>query len=166
VPRVLHPEFGYLGTPNFGRRLTVFAVCGLVAGVAGVNIFKADRDPDSTSAMALAPAARPKKANSRRSPPTRAHSGPIAKNRPRSISGAIALRCSHATTLYTGHQRATANCCGCNWSPRRTGSPPIRAGISRRCRIGGDPSGFCKYSRCCICCGGHACSSSYDANTQ
>ena len=56
MPRVLHPEFGYLGTPNFGRRLIVFAVCGLVAGVAGVNVFKADREPDSTSAMALAPA--------------------------------------------------------------------------------------------------------------
>jgi hypothetical protein len=56
VPRVLHPEFGYLGVPTFGRRLIMFALCGLVAGVAGVNVFKAGREPDPTSAMALAPA--------------------------------------------------------------------------------------------------------------
>jgi hypothetical protein len=56
VPGDLHPEFGYLGIPNFGRRLIVFAVCGLVAGVAGVNVFKADREPDPTTARALAPA--------------------------------------------------------------------------------------------------------------
>ncbi len=54
MPAVLHPEFGYLGISNFGRRLIVFAFCGLVAGVAGVNVFKADREPDPISAMALA----------------------------------------------------------------------------------------------------------------
>jgi hypothetical protein len=56
VPRVLHPEFGYLGAPNFGGRLIVFAVCGLLAGIIGVNVFKGSRDPDPTSTMALAPA--------------------------------------------------------------------------------------------------------------
>jgi hypothetical protein len=55
VPGVLHPEFGYLGIPNFARRLIFFSLCGLVAGVAGVNVFKGGREPDRTSAMALAP---------------------------------------------------------------------------------------------------------------
>jgi hypothetical protein len=41
----LHPEFGYLGIPTFGRTLIMLALCGLVAGVAGVNVFKAGREP-------------------------------------------------------------------------------------------------------------------------
>jgi hypothetical protein len=55
VPRVLHPEFGYLGIPTFGRKLIMLALCGSVAVVAGVNVFKAGGEPDPTSAMALAP---------------------------------------------------------------------------------------------------------------
>jgi hypothetical protein len=49
-----HPEFGYIGTSSFRRGFIAFVVCGLVAGVSGIIIFKTD--PDPMSAMALAPA--------------------------------------------------------------------------------------------------------------
>jgi hypothetical protein len=96
VPRVLHPEFGYLGTPNFGRRFIVFAVCGLVAGVAGVNVFKADRDPDPTSAMALAPA----EAVSNILGGSAAEKGEFAQKTPN--TGALKSHCQKQATEYLG----------------------------------------------------------------
>jgi hypothetical protein len=94
VPRVLHPEFGYLGIPNFGRRFIVFAVCGLVAGASGVNIFIADRDPDPKSAMALAPGS---PAEIAKSP-----SGTREFARKSSDTGAIKPRCQNSATEHLG----------------------------------------------------------------
>jgi len=54
--RVLHPEFGYVGTSSFCRTFMALLVCGLLAGASGVAIFKAEPDPDPRDAMALAPA--------------------------------------------------------------------------------------------------------------
>jgi hypothetical protein len=51
--RVLHPEFGYVGTSTFCRILIAFLVCGLIAGASGVIRFKAAPQPDPKDAMAL-----------------------------------------------------------------------------------------------------------------
>ena len=92
MPRVLHPEFGYLGIPNFGRRFIVFAVCGLVAGASGVNMFIADREPDPTSAMALAPGS---PAEIAKSP---SGTGEFARKSP--DKGAIKPRCQNSATEH------------------------------------------------------------------
>jgi hypothetical protein len=52
--RVLHPEFGYVGTSSFCRILVAFLVCGLIAGASGVIRFKEAPEPDPKDAMALA----------------------------------------------------------------------------------------------------------------
>jgi hypothetical protein len=52
--RVLHPEFGYVGTSSFCRIIVAFLVCGLIAGASGVIMFKAAPEPDPEDAMALA----------------------------------------------------------------------------------------------------------------
>jgi len=54
--RVLHPEFGYAGTPGFCRRFIAFVVCGLVAVWSGVALFKAGPDPKDAVALASAEA--------------------------------------------------------------------------------------------------------------
>ena len=53
--RILHPEFGYAGTPSFFRPITAFVVCGLMAGAMSFVIFDAQPDRDPRDAMALAP---------------------------------------------------------------------------------------------------------------
>ena len=52
--RVLHPEFGYVGTSSFCRIFVAFLVCGLIAGASGVIRFKAAPQGDPKDAMALA----------------------------------------------------------------------------------------------------------------
>lgn len=54
--RVLHPEFGYAGTPGFCRRFVAFVVCGLVAVWSAVALFKAGPDPKDAMALASAQA--------------------------------------------------------------------------------------------------------------
>ena len=54
--RVLHPEFGYVGTSSFCRTFAAFVVCGLIAGAIGFGIFNLQPDRDPLDAMALAPA--------------------------------------------------------------------------------------------------------------
>jgi hypothetical protein len=100
VPRVLHPEFGYLGVPTFGRRLIMFALCGLVAGVAGVNVFKAGREPDPTSAMALAPA----EALGNTVLVSPAEKGEFAQNIPN--TGALRSDCQKEATEYVARNCA------------------------------------------------------------
>ena len=53
--RVLHPEFGYVGTPSLNRPFMAFVVCGLIAGAISVAIFNPEPDYDRMDAMALAP---------------------------------------------------------------------------------------------------------------
>jgi hypothetical protein len=52
--RVLHPEFGYVGTSSLCRILVAFLVCGLIVGASSVIRFKAAPQPDPKDAMALA----------------------------------------------------------------------------------------------------------------
>jgi hypothetical protein len=52
--RVLHPEFGYVGTLSFCRIVVAFLVCALIAGASGVIRFKAAPQGDPKDAMALA----------------------------------------------------------------------------------------------------------------
>jgi hypothetical protein len=103
VPRVpvLHPEFGYIGTPSFSRGLIAFVVCGLVAGASAVSIFKAD--PDPRSAMALAPA-EALSSTARSSPRGIAESnsgkGEFAQETP--TTGAMKPRCQKNATEHLG----------------------------------------------------------------
>jgi hypothetical protein len=64
--RVLHPEFGYVGTSRFCRTFVAFLVCGFIAGAISFGIFNRQHDRDPLDAMALAPAEtlRPPKAPS------------------------------------------------------------------------------------------------------
>jgi hypothetical protein len=52
--RVLHPEFGYVGTSSFCRIVVAFLVCAFIAGASGVIRFKAAPQGDPKDAMALA----------------------------------------------------------------------------------------------------------------
>ena len=64
--RVLHPEFGYVGTSRFCRTFVAFLVCGFIAGAISFGIFNRQHGRDPLDAMALAPAEtlRPPKAPS------------------------------------------------------------------------------------------------------
>src|SRR5215470_9278407 len=56
--RVRHPEFGYLGSPGFFRRLGVVVSCvalGLAAGASGLKTPAPDSRSDPLHAMAQAP---------------------------------------------------------------------------------------------------------------
>jgi hypothetical protein len=52
--RVMHPEFGYVGTSSFCRILVALLVCVLMAVASSVIRFKAAPRPDPKDAMALA----------------------------------------------------------------------------------------------------------------
>jgi hypothetical protein len=54
--RVLHPEFGYVGSPSFCRTFVALVICGLIVGAISAGIFKLEPDRDPMDAMALAPA--------------------------------------------------------------------------------------------------------------
>jgi len=64
--RVLHPEFGYVGTSRFCRTFVAFLVCGFIAGAISFGIFNRQHGRDPLDAMAFAPAEtlRPPKAPS------------------------------------------------------------------------------------------------------
>ena len=66
--RVLHPEFGYVGTSRLCRTFVAFLVCGFITGAISFGIFNRQHDRDPLDAMALAPAEtlRPPKAPSAR----------------------------------------------------------------------------------------------------
>jgi hypothetical protein len=102
--RELHPELGYIGTPSFARGFLVFVVCGLIAGVSALTMFKAEPDPDPMSAMALAPP----EAQSNTARPTSLDSE-IGKSisvngeaRETPTSGAIKSRCEKSATDLAG----------------------------------------------------------------
>ena len=103
--RELHPELGYIGTPSFARGFLVFVVCGLIAGVSAITIFRAEPDPDPMSAMALAPP----EARSTTAHPTNPDSG-IGKSifgnrkfvRETPTTGAIKSPCEKTATEHLG----------------------------------------------------------------
>jgi hypothetical protein len=100
VPLV-HPEFGYIGTPSFRRGFIAFMVCGLVAGASGITIFKTD--PDPMNSMAFAPA-------EALSSTARSTPGAIAESNSAKIefaqrnpeTGAIQPRCQKNVTEHIG----------------------------------------------------------------
>jgi hypothetical protein len=54
--RVLHPEFGYVGSSSLCRTFVALVICGLIVGAISAGIFKLEPDRDPMDAMALAPA--------------------------------------------------------------------------------------------------------------
>ncbi len=99
--RVSHPEFGYIGTSAFCRRLLAFVVCGFVAGAGGVAVFKAAPEPDPKNALALATGEAPSSTRSippaitksysereefaQKAPDAGAIAAPLRSSRPRSM---------------------------------------------------------------------------------
>ena len=106
LPRGIHPEFGYVGSPRLCRKLGLvlaFIVFGLVAGAKGITVFIADTNLDPMNAMALAPA---KALNSAMSSPATApedtkalKAGPAQKT---SMAGGINSPCRKNITEQLG----------------------------------------------------------------
>ena len=128
--RVLHPEFGYVGTSRLCRTFVAFLVCGFIAGAISFGIFNRQHDRDPLDAMALAPAEtlRPPKAPSARkidSEGTKASSKtasikPTCREHLGEVPEGDCARSRRKGPPSKGGERAASHCCGAN---RSTGRP-------------------------------------------